>query len=244
MKHIFAAVLLSTFLATGAAHAADDGFYGFIKKTMGDTPVTDAVYKDMDGDGFLEALVTTASCNDDGCNWSLFSDAASGPALIGSSRGKDVHFEATAGKGQVVYSDGITWAYSGVGKMYPWNSLLQNVDGRAATVQERATLAAAFGYDASDAVAMKVNVQDGALFKNGMTQHVAGISGLCCSMGDDGYPYAVLSGDGKVLTKGYSIDFPMIFRDWHGGVWVVTNHFDGPGLTHLKAVTQSNSSEK
>lgn len=235
---------LTTALILGAplaAQAADDPLYAFIEKAMGETPVTNAVYKDMDGDGRLEALVTTATCDADGCDWSLFSNTPSGPALVGNSHGPGAHFEATSGEGQVVVSGGVIWAYSGQGKMYPWNSALEPIRIRAATPGEREKLAKALRLPADE---MKVDMYDLSLFGNGLNQHFGWIHGLCCRAGSAGYPFALLDGGGDVLVTGYSQDLPSVYRDDDGGAWIVANTPVGYQLTHVAAKIEDGSGEK
>lgn len=226
---------LTTTLILGAplaAQAENDPFYAFIEKTMGTTPVTNAVYKDMDGDGRLEALVTTANCDADGCDWSLFSSTPSGPALVGNSHGPDAHFEATEGGGEVVISGGVVWAYSGRGQMYPWDSALGPIQNRPASSDERNSLARALGIPAEK---MDIEMYDVALFGNGLNQHVAWVRGLYSLAGDAGYPFALIDGGGKVIVTGYSRDVPMFYRDGEGGAWIVANTPAGYQMTHVAA---------
>lgn len=228
-------------LAPCAAMADQSSLYDFITSTMGDIPVTDATYRDMNGDGGLEALVTTAQCNDDGCDWRAFSNGPDGPMEIGRSHGPDPKFSDTSGDTSVITSGGVVWAYTGQGQIFPWNSVLENIRSHEPDAQERQILADHFGFPADE---MKVAIYDVALFGNGMNQHVAWISGFCCSGGTAGRAFAVLNGAGEILMSGYSQDIPRIYKDGAGGARIVANTPAGYALTHIAATDAAEPSSQ
>jgi len=204
--------------------AMGDALFAEIQRIDAESGVRDIAYADLHGTGVQSALVQTDACEEDVCRWDLVAHDGGAYRVSGSSIAEEVRFEPTEGGGQVIWSDGVTWAFNGNWIM-PWGSLLDDMPSRDGTEAEhRLVLEHKPFFDGSD---MHLTVYEAALLGNGWNQRAIFIGGLCCMAGPSGYPFMIVDHEGEILVEGTSIDAPQLFRKSSGDVAVISQGVSG-----------------
>lgn len=192
--------------------------------------ILDVFYTDMSGDGQAEALVILDDCDSAGvCTWRLYAHRGGNIAIVGGDRGADISFAGTHGGGAVVWSDGVTWAYSGY-SAYPFGSVLDHLRSSPGTAADLQAINAQRDFRVSDAGGLDVFVADFLPHLPGAERFYR-VSGLENSYGMEGYPYAMADAGGRLIDHGFSIDYPAVFAREDGGLTIFTNSPQGLSAT-------------
>lgn len=197
--------------------------------------ILDASYSDMSGDGQAEALVILNDCDADGsCSWRLYAHRGGNVSIVGGDRGRDVAFSGTDGGGAVVWSDGVTWAYSGY-SAYPFGSSLDGLTPTRGTASDVEIMNAQPEFNLRGAPTdIDVYLAD---FLPGMegAERFYVARGLQNSYGTSGYPYALADAHGRLLDYGMSLDTPAVFPREGGGLTILTNGAAGISAVQIAA---------
>lgn len=164
---------------------------------------------DISSNGIDEALVRTNDCEGDLCAWSLVAFADGGWRVVGSSWAGESRFEPSASGGGVVWSDGVTWAWSG-GWIYPFDDVVSRSREMMASKEDVAFVVGNTRWD--DASLMDLTVYRLDLLGTGWNQNLFVVGGLAYLAGPSGYPYVISDRNGAILDEGYSVDPPAIYR--------------------------------
>lgn len=192
--------------------------------------IVDVFYTDMSGDGQAEALVIMDDCDHAGaCSWRLYAHRGGNIAIVGGDRAGDISFAGTHGGGAVVWSDGVTWAYSGY-SAYPFGSVLDTLRSYPGAATDLEVLNAQSDFRVVDAGGVDVFVADFLPDLPGAERFYR-VSGLENSYGMEGHPYALADAGGRLIDHGFSLDYPSIFAREDGGLTIFTNGPHGLSAT-------------
>lgn len=190
------------------------------KSFAGDRDLIAEFYEDLNLDGQNEAVLHFAdSCGAMGCDWVLLTMRDGAAVEVGSGEAETVAIRSTAPMGAVVEADGVFWAFDG--EFYPHYSFLERPDAREIPFSIGDREALIVNTEWGDASPDSLHVWSIDVTDDGKRERIITVGDLSYSLGGTASPYLILSQDGAMLAKGYSMDFPRIFTNPAGGARVV-----------------------
>lgn len=208
-----------------ALPAAADPFAALEGRISRSANILETVVTDLDADGLEERLILTDRCMDEDperCEWVVLSERETGDVIVsGQGWGQTTYAVATNPRGGVVWSDGVTWAMTPSGALYPYHHLLEQAGIRTSPGRMSDYEAVERHTDMKNRKAMEIRVLSHDLDGDKIHERVLMIEGLEYSLGGRFMPYLIINRAGEMLMMGYSEDPPRIFVHPDGGSSVI-----------------------
>jgi len=186
-----------------------DELYAYVELVDAEFGVRNVLYADFGQNGEPAAVIVLDNCDDLGCEWQMVARKENGYEPVGGAFAKEVRVEDVSGA-PIVWSDGVTWGYSG-DALYILGGLLEGRVAFDASPKDVAPLNEAIpdlNLDAKDAIFYELELTT----KNPGNERVYMLFGPAGNYGESGNRFFVTSNDGEVLVDAKSVDAPSIFR--------------------------------
>lgn len=219
MHKTMTTLMLSTMMAIPAM--AQETPRDFVNTFSRQAPVADVLYRDMDGDGFQEALIRLDECADDKpdlCSWVLAAKTQTGWGVVGSGQAETISFDERGEQTFVINADGVIWTWDGA-HFLPGLGLLYETRAREAVAQDIALIVASTDFE--DLARRNVGVYALDLTGDGTSERVFMINDSFYRVGTWGTPYIIATHDDTIISQGVSSDLPRVFRRPEGGFSII-----------------------